>query len=251
MQLEFSVPLSAGSCLQITGDMQLSDRRARVNFFSLKMNDRRKGRTVLEICSAVCAVAALGMFAQRAFISPPSEGSEFASTHDQVSRSRAFRLLPALALGLQTLPSYGDTGITEAWKVRPNGDEDTIHTGGVKWTDIKVGTGPIPEIGENVGIDFQAKALWREREIIFDDTKGKVRDYRFGVGQMLPGMDEGIKGMRTGGIRKLEIPGNLAFGPVATPQAPGRPPLPPFTPFEVTVKLLFIPGRDDVDPLDD
>ena len=48
--------------------------------------------------------------------------------------------------------------------------------------------------------------------------------------------------MKTGGVRKLRIPGTLAFGEKPLPSAPGRMALPPFQPVEATVTLDFIPG---------
>eukprot|EP00439_Symbiodinium_sp_Y106_P039860 s629_g4.t2 len=118
-------------------------------------------------------------------------------------------------------PSHAESGVTTAWKTTPAGDDDDIHTGGVEWEDVKTGTGASPQIGDQIGIQYQIKAFIREREIIVEDTKGKARDFRFGVGQLLPGMDEGIRGMKTGGVRKMRIPGNLAFGDKGLPSAPG------------------------------
>lgn len=136
--------------------------------------------------------------------------------------------------------------MTKGWGKDEDGNDDELHTGGVEWEDIKIGTGATPKIGMIVAIQFVAKANVREREITIDDTKGTARDYRFGIGQMVPGMDEGLVGMRTGGIRKMRIPGNLAFANKAVPAAPGRPSVPAYTPIEVTVTLDFIPGADDV-----
>ena len=48
---------------------------------------------------------------------------------------------------------------------------------------------------------------------VFDSSleKGKPYDIRVGSGAVIPGLDEGIRGMKPGGIRRLYIPGNLAF----------------------------------------
>lgn len=77
----------------------------------------------------------------------------------------------------------------------------------------------------------------------FDSSieKGYNYDIRVGTGQVIQGLDEGLLGMRTGGIRRLYIPGNLAF-PKGLASAAGRPRVPPATPVVFDVQLVFIPG---------
>ena len=61
--------------------------------------------------------------------------------------------------------------------------------------------------------------MFIQREQIFDNSleKGKPNDIRItGLGpggdtNVIPGLDEGILTMRSGGIRRLYIPGELAF----------------------------------------
>jgi hypothetical protein len=67
---------------------------------------------------------------------------------------------------------------------------------------------------------------------------------RYGVGQVIPGLDEGLKTMKVGGIRRLYIPGDLAF-PKGLSAAAGRPRVPPSSPVVFDVQLLYIPGFDD------
>jgi len=164
----------------------------------------------------------------------------------EVPRREILQLLPVLTAAAGAAPSYGASGVTEAWGKRRDGSDDEIHTGGVAWEDIKVGTGAEPVVGQLVAVDYKVKCMVREREITVENTKGQSRDYRFGVGQMLPGMDEGLRGMKVGGVRKLQIPGRLAFGDKGIPAALGRPAVPAQTPVEVEVTLNFIPGADDV-----
>jgi len=199
---------------------------------------RRSGWLAL---GAVVA-AALAPWRQRAFAQPrarPAPGEAPAG-------SRAARLIVPAALLAAPLPGHASAGVTKAWGKDPTGNDDDLHTGGVEWEDVKVGTGASPKVGDLVAIQFKCTAVVRERDITIDDTKGKSRDYRYGVGQMLPGMDEGMWGMKTGGVRKMRIPGNLAFGSKSIPAAPGRPSVPSYTPVEVEVQLDFIPGSDDV-----
>lgn len=46
-------------------------------------------------------------------------------------------------------------------------------------------------------------------------------DVRVGAGQVLPGLDEGLASMKVGGVRRLYIPGSLAF-PKPLKAAAGR-----------------------------
>mmetsp|Transcript_76442 Transcript_76442/g.151242 ORF Transcript_76442/g.151242 Transcript_76442/m.151242 type:complete len:224 (-) Transcript_76442:112-783(-) len=215
------------------------------------MPKRRAQGVLIPLCTALVLVY-IGRRAAFIQVSAPSSLPTPAVNNDaSASRSSTLRMfLPALLGSVQAVPAYAEKGVTEAWGTNLDGSPDDLHTGGVEWEDIVVGKGFPPVRGKLCAVEFVAKAFYREREVIVDDTAGKPRDYRFGVGQLLPGMDEGIRTMKTGGQRRLKIPGRLAFGDKAVPPAAGRPQLPPMTPLEVTVKLMFVPGYDD-DPNDE
>eukprot|EP00933_Yihiella_yeosuensis_P082994 TRINITY_DN97054_c0_g1_i1.p1 TRINITY_DN97054_c0_g1~~TRINITY_DN97054_c0_g1_i1.p1 ORF type:complete len:228 (-),score=44.01 TRINITY_DN97054_c0_g1_i1:194-877(-) len=194
-------------------------------------------------CAAGCICTYFGKGAS--FLGPVS-GPGSQDDASKVSRAEALRWLPGLAIAGGAAPSRGDSGVTKAWVTSASGDEDTIHTGGVEWEDVKVGGGPSPVPGDMIGINYKITCLVNEREVTIEDTKGNAKDFRFGVGQLIFGMDEGILGMRSGGVRKMKIPGKLAFASKAIPAAPGRPTVPPYTPVAVTVSLDFLPGKDSV-----
>ena len=118
---------------------------------------------------------------------------------------------------------------------------------GLQYRDIVVGDGVQPEVGFQVVVDYIAK---NEQGQIFDNSleKGKPNDVRItGLGQgetnVIPGLDEGILTMRSGGVRRLYIPGDLAF-PKGLASAPGRPRISPFSPVVFDVKLLYVPGLE-------
>ncbi|KAL3141943.1 hypothetical protein ABBQ32_004593 [Trebouxia sp. C0010 RCD-2024] len=113
---------------------------------------------------------------------------------------------------------------------------------GLQYKDIKEGTGPVPPVGFQVVANYVAMV---PNGKIFDNSleKGRPYDVRVGAGQVIPGLDEGMKSMKVGGIRRLYIPGNLAF-PKGLSSGPGRPRVPPKSPVVFDVQLVLIPGLD-------
>lgn len=113
---------------------------------------------------------------------------------------------------------------------------------GLAFQDIKVGTGPTPPVGYQIVVHYIAMTADGK---IFSNSleKGTPYDIRVGTGQVVAGLDEGLKTMRAGGIRRVYVPGNLSF-PKGLPSGPGRPRVPPASPVVFDVQLLYIPGLD-------
>ncbi|KAK1606753.1 hypothetical protein QYE76_030426 [Lolium multiflorum] len=114
---------------------------------------------------------------------------------------------------------------------------------GLQYKDIIVGQGPSPPIGFQVAANCVAMVPPGQ---IFDSSleKGQPYIFRVGAGQVIKGLDEGLLTMKVGGLRRLYIPGPLAF-PKGLTSAPGRPRVAPSSPVIFDVNLLFIPGLDD------
>lgn len=114
---------------------------------------------------------------------------------------------------------------------------------GLQYKDIKVGEGPSPPIGFQVAANYVAMVPNGQ---IFDSSleKGLPYIFRVGSGQVIKGLDEGILTMKVGGLRRLYIPGPLAF-PKGLTSAPGRPRVAPSSPIIFDVNLLYVPGLDD------
>jgi peptidylprolyl isomerase len=43
-------------------------------------------------------------------------------------------------------------------------------------------------------------------------NRGQPFEFKLGAGQVIPGWDQGVQGMRVGGRRKLTIPSAMAYG---------------------------------------
>ena len=89
-------------------------------------------------------------------------------------------------------------------------------TGGVKYRDIKEGTGHPCEPGAKVKINYTG---WLTDGTVFDSTTGKA-PIEFQLSDLIQGWQIGIPGMKPGGIRKLVIPPEKGYGNQAKGKIP-------------------------------
>ncbi len=78
--------------------------------------------------------------------------------------------------------------------------------------DQIVGDGPEAKAGMSVRAHYVGVAYSTGEEFDSSWNRGEPLDFRLGVGQVIPGWDQGIQGMHVGGRRKLTIPSHLAYG---------------------------------------
>lgn len=82
---------------------------------------------------------------------------------------------------------------------------------GLKFVEIKEGTGASPKIGQLVEVHYTG---WLENGEKFDSSKdrGKTFEFPLGKGRVIKGWDEGVATMKVGGTRRLIIPSALGYG---------------------------------------
>jgi hypothetical protein len=78
-------------------------------------------------------------------------------------------------------------------------------------TDLELGTGP--EVRPNQRL-WTVYTGWRSDGEVLDSWTNRTSPFSFqlGSGQVIPGWEQGLRGMRVGGKRRLEIPPQLAYG---------------------------------------
>jgi len=86
---------------------------------------------------------------------------------------------------------------------------------GLKYTDTTVGTGAEAKRGDKVTVHYTGWLYNNgEKGKKFDSSLDRNEPFSFnlGGGQVIPGWDQGVAGMKVGGKRTLIIPANLAYG---------------------------------------
>lgn len=125
------------------------------------------------------------------------------------------------------------------WLVDPKLKVVTTKSG-LKYQDVREGKGQTPKQGDLVVVDYVG---WQHpMGRVFDTSLSKGREpitFHVGAGEVIKGWDEGVASMKLGGIRRLIIPPDLAYGEIGA-----VPTIPPNATLSFMVKLLSIqPGK--------
>ena len=106
-------------------------------------------------------------------------------------------------------------------------------------TDLRVGTGVQPVVGQPLTVNYTG---WLY-EANAPENKGRQFDsgqgfqFTLGVGRVIAGWDQGFSGMQVGGLRRLVIPPELAYGPTGA----GGGVIPPNATLVFEVELVSVP----------
>ena len=88
----------------------------------------------------------------------------------------------------------------------------TITTAsGLQIEEIRIGTGETASAGQFVSVHYTG---WLTDGSKFDSSHDRAEAFDFPLGErnVIAGWDEGVQGMRVGGVRKLTIPPHLGYG---------------------------------------
>jgi len=120
--------------------------------------------------------------------------------------------MQAIALGLAVVVAGGGAVAFAKSKEAKKDPAKVVTTkSGLKYEDLKVGTGPSPKTGQTVTVHYTG---WLTNGSKFDSSRdrGQPFEFQIGVGQVIKGWDEGVATMKVGGRRKLTIPSQLGYG---------------------------------------
>jgi peptidylprolyl isomerase len=78
--------------------------------------------------------------------------------------------------------------------------------------DEVVGDGDEATVGKRVVVHYVGAAWSNGREFDASWNRGSTFDFRLGAREVIEGWDQGVKGMKVGGRRRLTIPPRFGYG---------------------------------------
>ncbi len=105
-------------------------------------------------------------------------------------------------------PSPAGTFGTRPSVVVPSGAPPTK----LESTDLIMGSGPAAKAGDTVTVQY-VLATYSSGKVVQASWDSQPFTFTLGEGQVIPGWDDGVVGMKVGGRRELIIPPSLGYGP--------------------------------------
>jgi len=101
--------------------------------------------------------------------------------------------------------------------------------------DLEEGDGEEAAEGDQLSVNYVGVLYENGEEFDNSYDRGVPFDFPLGGGQVIPGWDEGLVGMKVGGRRQLTIPPDLGYGPQGQP-----PDIPPDSTLVFVIDLVAI-----------
>ncbi|HEX3173882.1 MAG TPA: FKBP-type peptidyl-prolyl cis-trans isomerase [Solirubrobacterales bacterium] len=101
--------------------------------------------------------------------------------------------------------------------------------------DLEEGSGEEAKAGDEVTVQYVGVNYKSGKEFDASWDRGEPFTLALGAGQVIPGWDQGVEGMKVGGRRELIIPPELGYGETGSPPA-----IPPNETLVFVVDLLEV-----------
>lgn len=88
-------------------------------------------------------------------------------------------------------------------------------------TELIEGTGKEAKSGDEVTVQYVGVGYESEEEFDSSWSRNEPFPFTLGAGEVIPGWDQGVAGMKVGGRRELVIPPELAYGEAGSPPVIG------------------------------
>ncbi len=202
--------------------------------FNYLHSPKLPGRARLGLTLATFGTAALiagcGSSSESSSITVGNESDVSSVPHVSGEKTTPTSSTPTTPTSTAKTPTSGPLASKPAVTVPSGGAPTKLVT-----KELIVGTGPEAKAGDPVTVNYVGVLYKGGKE--FDSSWKRNEPFAFtlGKGQVIPGWDRGVAGMKVGGRRELIIPAELAYGKTGSP-----PTIPPNSPLVFVVDLLGV-----------
>ena len=134
-----------------------------------------------------------------------------------------------VTIGVVSFFRIGDSELQKKSQV------ESVDLGGIKVSEVKIGEGAVAKTGDSISVHYVGTL---QDGVEFDNSRVRKKPLEFilGEGKAIRG-EEGIIGMKVGGIRTLTVPPEQGYGP----RSHGK--VPPNSILIYEIELLKILGK--------
>jgi peptidylprolyl isomerase len=131
-------------------------------------------------------------------------------------------LLAALVVGVIVISATGEDDEPAAEATKPTVEvPDGPPPEELETSDVTEGGGAEAATGDTVTVEYVGVSYSSGEEFDSSWERPEPFSFQLGAGEVIPGWDQGIVGMKVGGRRQLVIPPDLAYGKQGSPPAIG------------------------------
>jgi FKBP-type peptidyl-prolyl cis-trans isomerase len=169
--------------------------------------------------SVIIIVSIVGIWEYQSY-NADRAAAQLASTNATATKIASVHATATAAELASCLAGLQNTPTPTAGPIKPPAVSGTPVTlpDGLQYIDVKVGCGPAAQSGSNVSAQYTG---WLQKTgKKFDsswDHKAQAFTLVLGQGKVIKGFDEGLVGMKQGGLRRIIIPAALAYGKAGSP----------------------------------
>jgi peptidylprolyl isomerase len=169
-------------------------------------------RSLLRPWSLAALIGVAGAFGLAACSSSPSNASGSATSTTHTTAPPGSPLNAIAPIPAQDRSPAGTAG-TQPTVTVPSGTPPTK----LESADLITGTGPAAVDGDKLTVQY-VLATYSSGKVVQSSWGSQPFTFTLGAGQVIPGWDKGVVGMKAGGRRELIIPPSLGYGS----QSPGQ-----------------------------
>jgi peptidylprolyl isomerase len=193
-------------------------------------NSKRRGALALAALAAAGVIAGCGSSSNSSEIAPGNENPNATAeaAKQEASESKSSTTSTTSSAATASTPTTGPLSKEPTVKPPSGPAPSKLVT-----KELIKGTGAEAKAGESVTVNYVG-VLYKNGKV-FNASWESKQPFTFvlGRGQVIPGWDKGVVGMRVGGRRELIIPADEAYGSRGSPPA-----IPPNSPLVFVVDLL-------------